>query len=101
MSNVECRMSKESFEFRISNFEFVSDFGFRISDLSEPDWRFDLRAMFSRMAINFISGVMMPWRAYQSCVTGWPAEARKGRRAQRSRPTSPFVPFDVRRSVFA
>jgi len=22
----------------------------------------------------------MPWRAYQSCVTGWLADARKGRR---------------------
>jgi hypothetical protein len=36
--------------------------------------------LFSRMAMNSISGVMMPWRAYQSCVTGWPADARSGRR---------------------
>ena len=38
------------------------------------------RPRFSRMAMNSISGVMMPWRAYQSCVTGWPALARSGLR---------------------
>jgi hypothetical protein len=33
---------------------------------------------FSRMAMNSISGVMMPWRAYHSCVTGCPLAARSG-----------------------
>ena len=42
--------------------------------------------MFSRMAMNSISGVMMPCRAYQSCVTGWPALARSGRRRWPFRP---------------
>jgi len=79
-SNPEYRISKESLEFRISELEFVSDFGFRVSDLSEPDWRFNSRPMFSRSAMNSISGVMIPWRAYQSCVTGCDFARRTFRR---------------------
>ena len=36
------------------------------------------RPIFSRIAMNSISGVMMPWLAYASCVTGGPPDARSG-----------------------
>src|SRR5437763_16416861 len=32
--------------------------------------------------MNSISGVTMPWRAYQSWVTAWPFAALKGRRTK-------------------
>ena len=45
-----------------------------------------VRPMFSRIAMNSISGVMMPCFAYHSWVTGWPLLARRGRRRCPSRP---------------
>ncbi len=44
------------------------------------------RPMFSRMAMNSISGVMMPARAYCNCVTTLPAFARSGWRRWPSKP---------------
>jgi hypothetical protein len=37
--------------------------------LRNADWK-SRHIHVSRMAVNSISGVIMPWRAYQSCVTG-------------------------------
>ncbi len=78
---------------------------------SPPSWRRPSRPMFSRMAMNSISGVMMPWRAYCNCVTTWPGfgAQRAPRRAVdacpfrgRSRPsdssTSPRRRIQSRRS---
>src|SRR5438094_7725931 len=53
-----------------------------------PDSELRISFWFSRMAMNSISGVMMPWRAYQSWVTGWPADARNERRGFRFRVSS-------------
>src|SRR2546429_1791514 len=68
-----------------------SIFDFRFSIGSEPAWRkprsfrhlaFGVgRSTFppcSLIAMNSISDVMIPWRAYQSCVTVWPALPRRG-----------------------
>ena len=49
----------------------ISELGSRNgSTVSRSSSAFRVRRPFSRMAMNSISGVMMPWRAYQSCVTG-------------------------------
>ena len=39
--------------------------------------------------MNSISGVMIPWRAYQSCVTGRPWLARNGWREEPAKYSSP------------
>ena len=58
---------------------------------------FDLgasRPAFSRIAMNSISGVMIPWRVYQSCVTHLPGFARKGRNAAMFDAPFPFLAAD-------
>ena len=45
--------------------------------------------IFSRMAMNSISGVMMPRRAYSSCVTTLPVLARSVLRARRGQSFQP------------
>jgi len=48
----EARSTKQGFEIQNSNFDIVSDFGFRISDLFEPWKRVSVKDAFAQIGIN-------------------------------------------------